>query len=168
MNPGPSGVRPKQEVTQAEIILHWREWRNSLSLSVWAHTDNQSSVYPQTSYSRGMIIVFISHPIRVLKPPTMKRFSRLYPRWQVAFYQTLLTFVHTLLFKLLAPLQKNICLLWNKEAAMSVSFEEVNLTTCGSRLQSSVWQWLKNRVHWDRIDAIPHHHKLTDSTLHTL
>ncbi len=137
MNTGPSGVRLEQEVTQAEIILCRREWRSTHSLSVWAHTDNQSSVYPQKSYSRGMIIVFISFPLWVLNPPTKKKvFKSIFKVASCLLSNTFYLCAHAGFY--IELLHKSICLLSHKEAVMSVSFEQVNLTTCGSCAQEAV------------------------------
>lgn len=124
MNTGPSGVGLEQEVTQAEIIQQpaTNEEIHTPS-SVWAHGDNKSSVHPQTSYSRGMIIVFISRPLWFLSPPTMKSFfmaifkvagrllsNTFHLRAHAAFYIT-------------STSTKNIRRPSHDEAVMSTSFE---------------------------------------------
>lgn len=87
--------------------------------------------------------LFISRPLWLLSPPTMKSFfmaifkvagrllsNTFHLRAHAAFYIT-------------STSTKSIRLPSHDEAVMSASFEWVNLTTCGS---SAPWQWLRSRV----------------------
>lgn len=98
MNTGPSGVSLEQEATQAEIIPHRCEWRNTHSLAVWAHGNNRSSVYIPRHFTLWEWSSFLSFvPSGFLSLQQWKDFQGNIQSGRLPFIKVL-TCVHTLFF----------------------------------------------------------------------